>query len=47
MFEITYVESNFKSSFDSIDVSMFFNVDMIWSIVCNLFNEIDEIIKKN
>ena len=29
MFEITYAESNFKLLFDSIDVSMFFNVDII------------------
>ena len=29
MFEVTYVELNFKSLFDSIDVSIFFYIDMI------------------
>ena len=47
MFEVTYVELNFKSLFDSIDVSIFFYIDMIWSIVCDLFDEINEIIEKN
>ena len=45
IFEITYVESNFKSLFVLIDVLMFFVVDVIWSIVCDLFNEINETIE--
>ena len=47
MFEITYVKSNFKSLFDSINELMFFIVDVILSIVCDLFCETDEIVEKN
>ena len=47
MFEITYVKSNFKLLFDLIDVSMFFVINIIWSIVCDLFNEINKIVEKN
>ena len=47
MFEITYVKSSFKSLFNSINKLMFFIINIILLIVCDLFCEINEIVEKN
>ena len=44
MFEVTYVKSNFKSLF-VFNVSTFFVVDVIWSIVYDSLDEIKKVIE--